>query len=258
LDVVYQNSGTAGSGLLGVAPMGLQGTQFFPLTANSGSLNVNISGGSIATTPPAYQSGTLVVLSGGTAGLSGLVVTDSGSVVNLGSGIISTSGIANVVIAGSGGTAPAVGTAGADGVPTAAPGMLTKGELYGFNGSNFDRVRTTQGAAGTGIGILAAGLFWQYALVSGAVLSNVQSGASVLHTVTINAWVSGGQIKVMDSLSGNTGSPIAQIAYTEVGSLATNAFIPLTLDYDCIANSGIVVITSGTGMNVTIAFRSPI
>ncbi|HKT22507.1 MAG TPA: hypothetical protein VJR06_07870, partial [Nitrososphaerales archaeon] len=47
LDVVYQNSGTAGSGLLGVAPMGLQGTQFFPLTANSGSLNVNISGGSI-------------------------------------------------------------------------------------------------------------------------------------------------------------------------------------------------------------------
>ncbi|MEK6879975.1 MAG: hypothetical protein AABY22_10225, partial [Nanoarchaeota archaeon] len=74
-----------------------------PITHYSGALNINISGGTISTTPPAYQSGTLVGISGGQLGLSGLIVKISGEYLNLASsgvGISHFSGALNVNISG--------------------------------------------------------------------------------------------------------------------------------------------------------------
>ena len=69
----------------------------------SGALNVNISGGTITTTPPGLQSGTFVLISGGQLAISGVIVRTSGEYVNLaasGVGISHFSGALNVNISG--------------------------------------------------------------------------------------------------------------------------------------------------------------
>jgi hypothetical protein len=160
------------------------------------------------------QSGLMVVVSGGGAGISGVAVSVSGDVVTVSGNVVYISGAVGV---SSGGTLPVNPVSGA--------------YVFGY----------------------------QFNHISGANLTNVQSGASVIHAVNINAWVSGGQITVYDSLSGiNAATILATIDFTEVGSLATNAFAPQTMVYDAYMKSGIVVSTSGAAIDVTVLYRNPV
>ena len=87
-------------------PVSLWGRSGNGITDYSGSINVNISGGVITVSPFGLQSGTMVIISGGPAGLSGLNVTttvtttipgyQSGSLMGISGGQLALSGL-NVV-----------------------------------------------------------------------------------------------------------------------------------------------------------------
>ena len=94
---------------------------------------------------------------------------------------------------------------------------------------------------------------YTYKHISTAAITNVQSGASILHGVVVNSWAVSGQVLVQDSLSGITGG--ANIA--TINQLNSSTTIPSqTLIYDVYCLSGIVVSTSGTN-DVTIVYKNP-
>lgn len=210
------------------------------ITHFSGALNVNISGGSITTS---ISGNVVLVVSGGVIQVSGAVT-------------IATSGApsANVVVAISGGTPLPVGAGEGDGA-NFNPALKAETGIWAFNGgSTFDRSRTTQGASGVATGILAAYLFWQYKMVSGATASggfiiNIASGTTALHSIVPITTTALGFVNVMDATSGNAGALVANFS----------GVVPLTtLLYDIILTSGLqVIVASGASFAATIAYRNP-
>ena len=94
-------------------------------------------------------------------------------------------------------------------------------------------------------------------LVSGAVLVNVQSGRSLLHSIVINSYSSGGQFEVHNSLSGIVAANIIATISPTVGSVTNADISPSTLTYDAIMTSGIVISTSGANWNLTVNYKNP-
>lgn len=193
------------SGLVSVnaLPVNVHGSgDVTPLNSFTGpdgnkSLNVNLSGGtiSVAVNPFGLQSGNMVIISGGPAGLSGLNVNasvtsvppalQSGTQVLISGGqsaisgvyaVVSTSGLSVVVVGLSGGGALATANTNGDNYG-GGNSIATMG--YGFNGSTYDRLRTinaVSGGARSGMGILVAGaLGFDY---SGSTLYPLATGAS--------------------------------------------------------------------------------
>jgi hypothetical protein len=90
---------------------------------------------------------------------------------------------------------------------------------------------------------------YDVAAVSGAVISNIVSGQVVLHTITINDRTSGYYMRVYDSCSGATGTPIAFIF------AASRVLEPSTLIFDVAMLSGIVVATSGATWHASVTYK---
>ena len=121
----------------------------------------------------------------------------------------------------------------------------------GYNGTNWDLLRTSQGSSGVTTGILATHTVgYTPTLVSGAVFVNVKSGAAYLYSININRYASGQQFEIRDSTSGIVGTILGTITPD------TSLIAPTTLKYNCLVTSGIVISTSGTTWDLTVNWRA--
>ena len=186
----------------------------------SGALNINISGGSISTTPPAYQSGTLVGISGGNLALSGLIVSISGSptvqtqVRNSGAAwtdVGISSGIATMWM-------PVGGMAGTT--------VLISG-VVGANVSGSLQISGTVAVSG------------QVIITSGGIIMNISGGVTVSGGIRVSGTVEiSGAVGLQIRNSGNVWSDIGH------ASGLTQYAVP-------ISSGGVISISGVVGANVS-------
>lgn len=251
------------------------------LSHYSGALNINISGGTISTTPPAYQSGTLVGISGGNLALSGLSVSISGNVV------VSDSGSITRVMEGTSGQTIG-GTSGADG-KIALNVFVVSGSVIGGGGGGGGQVSGTVAISGqviiTSGGVIpnqnfsiASGqttpirndIGYFKTKVSGGATLTIVSGISILNAV-IPIIISGPQptfsgqsIIINDATSGmgnrNSGTPVFVWDFGRFSGAIPpsdrDKNIPPVYNINIICSSGIVVST-GSGFQVTVVYNIP-
>lgn len=234
----------AGSNLIG--KVGIDQTT--PGTTNKVSIGTDGSVsviGSIPVTGTFYQTTQPVSLSSLPALASGSnvigAVTQSGtwSITNV-SGTVSLPTGASTAA-----KQPAIGTAG-----TAASDVLTIQGIASMTAVKVDGSGVTQPVSIASPPDSLARPGWSFANITGSATTTVKSGAGVMHQLIINKGVATGSITLYDSTTGS-GTKIGTIGF----GLALLSDPPVGHAYDISFSTGLTIVTSGLGMDLTIAYR---
>ncbi|HEY7855891.1 MAG TPA: hypothetical protein VIC32_05560 [Terriglobales bacterium] len=134
-----------------------------------------------------------------------------------------------------------------DGASNGIQQLMAFAAAAGWNGSSFDRLRTTSADNSSKTGVLEANPVQTYAYIVTAATTAVKATAGVLHKIVINT-PAAGTIGLYDVASGScSGTPgSGKFAFITV----TSSTQPVTLRYDVKTANGICVVTSAA-MDIT-------
>ncbi len=129
-----------------------------------------------------------------------------------------------------------------DGVSTSYGAALVSAQLDGFNGSGFDRLRTSTADGGSRAGQIEVTHAAPGVYINTASTTVVKSGPGILHRLVVNTPVAGATIRLYNvAAAACTGTPASGLAGVITLPASTQ---PFSLAYDQIFSAGICVVNS--------------
>lgn len=129
-----------------------------------------------------------------------------------------------------------------DGVSTSLKGLLGDSYLSAYNGSSYDRLRTSTADGSSKTGVLETTRGYTVSANNAAGTFTVKASGGILHSITINT-PAAGTLKIYNVAgAGCSGTP-ANLVATVTLTASTN---PETLTYDGILSNGICIVSSAS------------
>ena len=186
------------------------------------------AGGPIAQgAPAAVANGWPVVLENSGAALA----VNNSRLITVADGINQGGGVTDLRIDGWG-----------DGVATSYGAALVSSQLDGFNGTGFDRLRTSSADGASRVGQLEVTQAAPAVYINTASTTVIKAGPGILHRLIVNTPVAGATIRLYNvATAACTGIPASGLA----GVITLpSAAQPFSLTYDQIFSTGICVVNS--------------